>query len=152
LVGLNIGCGTLDALHKRPNLKHLADCVNLVNQHFSVQWVLTGAPNEQEVNEEFIKLYETLYPPTKKPMLNFAGRCSLSGLTGVIAACDVFISTDSGPYHMSVGLKCPTLAWFTYAEHSSYHEVEWCIRLIQPPRGEFLKAFEQLVAQKRTPL
>ena len=149
LVGLNIGCGTSDALHKRPDLQHLAECVNLVNQNYPAQWVLTGAPNELKVNEEFIKLYESLYPNAAQAMVNFAGRCSLSGLTGVICACDVFISTDSGPYHISVGLKCPTLVWFTYAERSSYHEVKWCVRLIQPQAAEFLKAFEQLTDRKK---
>ena len=56
----------------------------------------------------------------------------ITGLTGIIDAMDIFISTDSGPYHMAVALRKPTLVLFTYAEVTSFHEVGWCKRLIAP--------------------
>ena len=144
VIGLNIGCGTPDAMYKRPDLKTLANCVSKVNQYCNPVWVLTGAPNEKEVNQEFINIYKSLFGEGLK-VVDFAGRCTLSGLTGVINCCDIFISTDSGPYHMAVGLRRPTLVWFTYAEHSSFHDVSWCERLIQPNTQEFLNAFKKLL-------
>ena len=149
VIGLNIGCGTPDAMYKRPDLKVLADCIRRVNQHCISVWVLTGAPNEKEVNQEFINIYKSLYGEGLRA-LDFAGRCSLSGLTGVINTCDIFISTDSGPYHMAVGLGRPTLVWFTYAEHSSFHDVSWCERLIRPSAEEFVNAFNKLLNLPRS--
>ena len=76
--------------------------------------------------------------PSCAHILDFAGRTDLSGLTGVIDACNLFISTDSGPYHMAVALRRPTLVWFTYAEHTSFHDEVWCERLIDPTVEEFV--------------
>jgi hypothetical protein len=142
--GLNIGCGTADALYKRPDLERLVECVQELSEHYPVTWVLSGAPNEREINEAFIQLYRsrTRFSPL---MLDFAGQCSLSGLTGLINACDVFVSTDSGPYHMAVALKRPTLVWFTYAEHCSFHEHPWVRRLVEPSALEFKEAIEALL-------
>jgi ADP-heptose:LPS heptosyltransferase len=145
--GLNIGCGTADAMYKRPDLERLVQCVQRVSERYPVTWVLSGAPNEREINEAFIQLYRsrTQFAPL---MLDFAGQCSLSGLTGLINACDVFVSTDSGPYHMAVALKVPTLVWFTYAEHCSFHEHAWVRRLIDPSVLEFEEGFEALLTNK----
>ena len=150
IVGLNIGCGTPDAMYKRPDLRRLAQCMLSVASKYPHRLVLTGAPNEREINEEFMAVYDSLSSNRGSPlacshMINYAGCTDLSGLTGVIDACDVFITTDSGPYHMAVGLKRPTLVWFTYAEHTSFHDVDWCARVIDPQTEEFVSAFLRLL-------
>ncbi len=156
VIGLNIGCGTPDAVYKRPDLRQLAKGMLELASLYPHRLVLTGAPNERDINEEFIKVYEALaverqlnvapskvlIPNLSKHILDYAGRTDLSGLTGVIDACDIFISTDSGPYHMSVALRKPTLVWFTYSEHTSFHDVPWCKRLIDPNSDEFVKNFQ----------
>jgi hypothetical protein len=145
LVGLNIGCGTADAAYKRPEFAHLAQCIHALHCSRACRFVLTGAGNEAEINQAFISTYKSQYPEDRAYMLDFSGRSSLSGLTGVIDACELFISSDSGPYHMSVGLRRPTLVWFTYPEHTSFHEVPWCERVIQPSVQEFMQAVDKLV-------
>jgi ADP-heptose:LPS heptosyltransferase len=83
-------------------------------------------------------------------IVDAAGETTLSCSTGLIDACDVFVSTDSGPYHMSVALRKPTLVWFTYPEVTSFHKEAWCLRLIQPSVDEFVSAVSTLLAYDKT--
>jgi ADP-heptose:LPS heptosyltransferase len=136
VIGLNIGCGTPDAINRRPNLSHLAKCFHQLLQKHPAQLLLSGAPFEKEVNQEFIKLLNSI---SKQPVhiMDAAGQTSLSSSSGLIDACDVFISSDSGPYHMAVALRKPTLVLFNYTEGAAFHNEAWCRRLINPSADEF---------------
>ncbi|NBY62689.1 MAG: hypothetical protein EBQ70_00680 [Betaproteobacteria bacterium] len=73
-------------------------------------------------------------------------RANLIGeLTGLISLCDVFISSDSGPYHMAVALKKPTIAWFMYDEPAAYHRYDWCKYLVQPSAEQVAQAMHTLL-------
>jgi len=161
LWGLNIGCGTPDALAKRPRLKDLVQSVLALAQRYTFDLVLTGAPFEREINEEFIEaLKEQLNEqlnnqlnevktdldpsPVKPRLFNAAGTGSLSDLSGLISKCELFISTDSGPYHMAVALKVPTLVWFVIDQPASYHQVPWCERVVNPNVSVVLEAVKTL--------
>ena len=120
LLGLNIGCGTPDAVWKRPNLRLMARLTEELQRRHSFALVLTGAKYEQAVNKEFLSIYQP-----QGPVLDFAGRTTLLDLAGVIAACRLFISSDSGPYHMSVALRVPTLAVFNRSNPVHYHHHNW---------------------------
>jgi ADP-heptose:LPS heptosyltransferase len=135
MFGLNIGCGTPDALHKRPNLELLVDALGRIHEQRPFNLVLTGAAFEQDINQTFIAAYQKKWGYADH-IIDWAGRSTICGLTGVIDAVDVFISTDSGPYHMAVALGKPTLVLFTYAEITSYHDVPWCLRLVAPYEAE----------------
>jgi len=131
IIGLNIGCGTPDAMYKRPSLPHLANCFHQLLQKHPAQLVLSGAPFEKEVNQEFIGLLNAISKQAVH-IIDAAGQTSLSSSSGLIDACDVFISTDSGPYHMAVAMQKPTVAWFMLDEPTSYHYDAWCSCLIRP--------------------
>lgn len=118
IIGVNVGCGTPDAVSKRPNLNLLQELVSQVLQRHGAQVVLTGAKFERRVNAEFLNLF----PAGQRASLHdLAGQTNLLELCGVIRACALFISTDSGPYHMAVGLKVPTLAVFREKNPVHYH-------------------------------
>lgn len=144
ILGLNIGCGTPDAVVKRPDLGLLVSLVReLVNRH-GFRLMLTGARYEQEVNREFISLLKPA-----QPVLDLSGRTSMLELTGAIAACRLFISSDSGPYHMAVGLRVPTLAIFKWPNPEHYHAHPWvkCMVAPGPPSGPvLLEAAEELLS------
>ncbi len=143
VIGLNIGCGTPDAMVKRPDLNHLAHCFQQLLLRQPATILLSGAPFEKDVNHAFTALLKKLQPEVC--VVDAAGETTLSGSTGLIDACDVFISTDSGPYHMAVAMRKPTLVWFTYAEVTSFHDNEWCRRLIQPSAENFVTEVESLL-------
>ena len=86
------------------------------------------------------------HPPVHMPLLlNAAGTGSLRDLSGLITCCELFLSTDSGPYHMAVGLKVSTLVWFVIDQPASYHGVSWCERVVNPSVPEVLQAVERLI-------
>ena len=150
VIGLNIGCGTPDAMVKRPDLKHLAQCFSGLLAVHPANMVLSGAPFEKDVNQAFIGLLKEMHPQDLH-IVDAAGETTLSSSSGLIDACDVFVSTDSGPYHMAVALRKPTLVWFTYPEVTSFHNEAWCSRLIQPSTEEFVSTVSKLLGYDKTP-
>ena len=144
IIGLNIGCGTPDAINRRPNLSHLAKCFHQLLQKHPAQLLLSGAPFEKEVNQEFIKLFNSISKQAVH-IMDAAGQTSLSSSSGLIDACDVFISSDSGPYHMAVALRKPTLVLFNYSEGAAFHNEAWCSRLINPSEDEFVSEVASLL-------
>lgn len=119
-IGLNIGCGTQDAASKRPQLPLLVESLGRVAMRHPFQLLLTGAENERHINSEFRSHYASRWGTTTH-IWDLAGTCSLSSLTGIISLCSLFISSDSGPYHMSVALNVPTLAIFNFPSPAHYH-------------------------------
>ena len=131
VIGLNIGCGTSDAIPKRPPIAQVALALHLIASSQPSVIVLSGAGFEKVINQEFIDAFKAIHGEDT-PVIDCAGQSSLSGLTGLIDMCDLFISSDSGPYHMAVAMQKPTLAWFMLDEPTSYHYDAWCRYLIRP--------------------
>ena len=149
-LGVNLGCGTPDAVPKRPDLELLAALVGELHRRHGLAVLLTGAPNEQEINRA---LRQRLAPSL--PVLDCAGRTSLLELTGAIAACRLFVSSDSGPYHMAVALRVPTLAIFNFPNPQHYHHHPWIDCRVAPGAPslpELLAAAQRLLEVTPSPL
>ena len=124
MIGLNIGCGTADAAAKRPDLATLAQWLGRLAKSHPHRLLLTGAPFEAPVNTAFVHSYRRLWG-NGADILDLAGKTTLSTLTGAIAGCRLFISSDSGPYHMAVAMGVPTLALFNFPNSVHYHHHAW---------------------------
>jgi ADP-heptose:LPS heptosyltransferase len=122
LLGVNVGCGTSDAAGRRPNLELLSELVGALQKEHGMTALLAGAPFEKEINREFCAVHQKHSRPA---MLDLAGETSISSLTGLINACELFISGDTGPYHMAVAMHVPTLAIFTWPNPVAYHVHPW---------------------------
>ncbi len=144
ILGLNIGCGTPDAIHKRPDMMNLVECIGNAVKNYKHSLILSGAEFERDVNLEFISAYAARWGDTSH-IFNLAGETSMNTLSGLINVCQLFISTDSGPYHMAVAMKKPTIVWFTYEEVTSFHNYPWCRRVVQPTPDVFSKAVNRLL-------
>jgi ADP-heptose:LPS heptosyltransferase len=144
-VGLNIGCATFGASHKRMPLDQLATHFNAWMQIQPMEVMLTGAPNESEINEAFLQELVKLQMDVSH-CHNMAGLTDMQTLPALIEACDVFVTTDSGPYHMAVALKKPTLCWLMHDEKTSYHRHPWVRCLVQPDDVQFSTAVKQLTS------
>jgi ADP-heptose:LPS heptosyltransferase len=122
ILGVNIGCGTEGALCRRPDLGLLSRLVGHLQETFALTVVLVGASFERAVNREFVRLHRERYPYA---VHDLAGETSLPELVGLIRGCDLFISSDSGPYHIAVALKVPTLALFSANFRVAFHSDPW---------------------------
>jgi ADP-heptose:LPS heptosyltransferase len=151
ILGLNIGCGTPDAIHKRPNMRNLVDCIGHTVQNYQHFLILSGAEFEREVNLEFISAYAARWGDTSH-IFNLAGETTMNTLSGLINVCQLFISTDSGPYHMAVAMKKPTIVWFTYEEVTSFHDYPWCKRVVKPTPEQFAITTKELVEKFKLPV
>ena len=146
LVGLNIGCGTPGALDRRPNLPLLSELIAGLERDYGMRLVLAGAPFEREVNREFIALHRQR---SLEPVIDLAGETNISGLTGIISACRLFISSDSGPYHIAVALEVPTLTVLNYPNQEAVHQHSWVRTCVAPTLAEapaLRRAADELLA------
>ena len=147
IVTLNIGCGTADALNKRPVIAALAQCVASLYERQGFTLWLSGAGFERDINEEFAAALQNALSQKnlRCEIIDWAGQCTLSQLTGLLACSDLVISTDSGPYHMAVALNVPTLCWFNFETIPSLHHEENVRNLILPTPAEFTDAALELL-------
>jgi len=143
LLGLNLGCGTPDAVGKRPNLELLSDLVTELQRARGLPLVLTGAPFEQAINADFLRRHGDR---GGTPVIDLAGETSLLELTGAISACALFISSDSGPFHMAVALRVPTLAVFNWDNWTHFHHDPW-VRCCVAPTSDHLPALRAAAAE-----
>jgi heptosyltransferase-2 len=67
-----------------------------------------GSPDELDVCSAVQKQIE----PAGVPCRNFAGATSIAEFVELAAACDVFLTNDSGPMHIASALGVPTVAIF----------------------------------------
>jgi len=144
LLGVNLGCGTADAGDRRPDLDLVAQVIQTLHQRHGFRVVLTGAPFEREINRQ---LRQKL--PASLPVVDLAGRTSLLQSVGAIRACRLFLSSDSGPYHLSVAQRVPTLALFNYDHPVAYHPHDWVRCVVAPDAthaAEVVRAAESLLA------
>ena len=147
LVVLNIGCGTLDALPKRPNLDHLANCMLALFQQQPYQLHMSGAPFEKDINAEFSALLQSRLNANglNCTIVDWAGELTLEQVSGLLAQANLVVSTDSGPYHMAVALDVPTLCWFNFETPPSYHAHSNVECMILPSPEAFVSAALRLI-------
>ena len=145
LIGLNVGCGTAGAEDRRPDLTLLRTWMLRVQQDFRCAIVLTGAPFEREVNAELVQDYSS---PHGLPVVDTAGHTRLLELPGLIRACCMFVSGDTGPYHLAVALRVPTVVIFNRVFRPAEHFHPWVRTVIAPGVAE-LPRLEAAVAELR---
>jgi ADP-heptose:LPS heptosyltransferase len=145
-VTLNIGCGTLDALPKRPPMQQLIANMVALRQSMAFELHLSGATFEEDVNAQFAMGFTQRLAELGLPCLvkDWAGRSSLSELTGLLGASGLVISTDSGPYHMAVALGVPTVCWFNFETPASLHNQKGVRAVVTPTPQEFVAAAREV--------
>jgi len=82
--------------------------------------IIFGSKSETDISEEIIKHIETKYLKDYVPIidnkhskvLDLTGRTTLRELVSLISECDVFLTNDSGPLHISYAVGTPLVALF----------------------------------------
>ena len=145
-VVLNIGCGTQDALSKRPEMDAIVEAMFAFFRRQPFELHLSGASYEYQVNESFMRLFASRVAALKliPVMTNWAGQCKLDELAGLISKANIMVSSDSGPYHMAVALKVPTVCWFNFPTPASHHDHNDVAFLVNPSSITFADAAEKL--------
>ena len=79
--------------------------VDLLSQQFGAHILLTGGPDDVRLGGEIIENISS------KP-LNLVGKTNLWQLGALIKRCDLYITCDSGPMHISAAVGTPTISLF----------------------------------------
>ena len=69
------------------------------------QILLCGSPGDHRLAENFIH-------QAGIPVINAVGQTQLPEFAGLLSRCDVLLTGDTGPLHMAVALKIPTVSIF----------------------------------------
>jgi ADP-heptose:LPS heptosyltransferase len=148
LVMLNIGCGTEDAIPKRPALPALVACLVALYAQQPFALHLSGAEFEREINQAFVALFQAALAQRggQTEVVDWAGQLSLDELTSLLGQADLVVSSDSGPYHMAVALGVPTLCWFNFDTPPSCHPQPGVVALTLPDPDAFVRSALGLLA------
>ncbi|HEX6768726.1 MAG TPA: lipopolysaccharide heptosyltransferase II [Candidatus Binatia bacterium] len=90
---------------KRWRMEGFAEFIDLVKARIDCQVLLFGAPEDAE-------MVARLSERCDGAAVNLAGKFSLRELPAAIGRCQVFVTNDSGPMHIAVARKVPTVAIF----------------------------------------
>ena len=101
LIGLNPGAGTT---YRRWSKERLAEVGNWLQVEYNAQLCISGGPREANLPHELAALIngETTVITGTTPLQ----------LAAIIQKCNLFISNDTGPMHLSTAVKTPTIALF----------------------------------------
>jgi heptosyltransferase II len=90
---------------KRWWMEGFAEFIDLVNARLDCQVLLFGGPEDADI-------VARLSERCAGTAVNLAGKFSLRELPAAIGRCQVFVTNDSGPMHIAVARKVPTVAIF----------------------------------------
>ncbi len=109
LIAFQIGASTISRMWFKERWIELAK--KLLEIYPDIKIVLTGAPNEKYLTNEVEKGIND------KRVLNLAGKFSLGGAAALLSKVDLLIAPDTGPLHIAIALKTPTIGFFVVAHH-----------------------------------
>ena len=94
--------------------------VTFANQlfaHDDVRVVLIGAPNEVPLQDEFLQKLDSRFHDRVKPLI---GKTTLKGLIQEVKNMDLLVTSDTGPMHLAVAMRVPTVSMYVITSHYLY--------------------------------
>jgi ADP-heptose:LPS heptosyltransferase len=100
-----------------------------------VNIILFGGPGDEKIGKEIAKSITT-DPSQKLRIINLAGRLPLKKLPAALRGLDLFITNDTGPLHIAVALKTPTISLFvpTPVRHTGPYQDLEIHKVIRKPK------------------
>jgi len=112
-VGLFPGAGWK---HREWLPERFAAIGDLAYKSFGAQTLIFGGPNEGDLVDKVAGCMTSI--PIK-----LAGNLKIRQLAALIEKCDVFVTNDTGPMHISVAMKTPTVALFGPGNHIKFQPI-----------------------------
>ncbi|MBW1967352.1 MAG: glycosyltransferase family 9 protein [Deltaproteobacteria bacterium] len=100
-----------------------------------VNIILFGGPGDEKIGKKIAEGITTV--SNQKPrVINLAGRLPLKKLPAAIKGLDLFITNDTGPFHIAVALKIPTISLFvpTPVRHTGPYQDLEIHKVIRKPK------------------
>lgn len=115
VVGVNIHASDLAYVRRWPHENFKVIIERLAKHGYEV--LLTGAPDEALYAE---KLLQSLEPSARDMVHNICGKPTLEEFLGLLQRLPLFITNDSGPFHLAIIARCPTISFWGPSNPSRY--------------------------------
>jgi len=102
--------------HREWKPERFAAIGDLAYEHFGAQTLIFGGPNEKDLVDKVAGYM--MYPSVR-----LAGNLKIRQLAALIEKCDVFVTNDTGPMHIAVAMKTPTVALFGPGNHVKFQPI-----------------------------
>ncbi|MFQ6041051.1 MAG: glycosyltransferase family 9 protein [Candidatus Poribacteria bacterium] len=89
---------------------------DLAAEHFGAQVLIFGGAKEMDLVSKVVGYM-------KSDSIILAGHLKIRQLAALIEQCDVFVTNDTGPMHISVAMKTPTIALFGPGNHKKFQPI-----------------------------
>lgn len=113
LVGIHPGGNPRHYLSQRWQPERYAEVINVLSSKHSARILLTGSKTDRHILDKIMPLLKT-------PNLLLPENTSMKQLSAVIGRCNLFISNDTGPMHLAVAMKVPTIGIFGGGVYQAY--------------------------------
>ncbi len=91
-----------------------------------VNIILFGGPGDEKTGKEIVEGITT-GSGQKPKIINLAGHLLLKNLPAALRGLDLFITSDTGPFHVAVAVRTPTISLFvpsTVRHTGPYQDLE----------------------------
>lgn len=102
VIAFHVGASCLS---KRWPVKNFAQAADLISKKYKCDIAVVGGNDTESISKEMISYM-------KRTAIDLTGSLLLGEFTEFLSRCRLFISNDSGPVHISVAVKTPTIAIF----------------------------------------
>ncbi|MFK8258808.1 glycosyltransferase family 9 protein [Erwinia sp. AnSW2-5] len=106
-VGFQLGASSRIRCWPPEYYAQLAEC--LIANNPNVEIILIGSAEEVHLAESFMVNIDA---SATGNITSYVGRTTLPQLLGVIGSMDLLVTGDTGPFHLAIALKIPTLSLF----------------------------------------
>ncbi|PVZ83742.1 glycosyl transferase [Serratia sp. S1B] len=106
-VGFQLGASTLERCW--PPEYYAALAQKLLATDDRIEIVLIGSEQEIPLADALMQNVDTT---SAEKITSFVGKTTLPQLLGVIASMDLLVTGDTGPFHLAISLRVPTLSLF----------------------------------------
>jgi ADP-heptose:LPS heptosyltransferase len=110
IIGFQIGASTVSRMWFASKWIELGKKILLKYPNAII--VLTGAPNESHLTNEVSNGISN-----SSRVIDMAGKLPLGAAAALIGKFNLFITPDTGPLHIAIALKVPTIGFFVVANH-----------------------------------
>ena len=110
-IGFQIGASEMKRCWPLQRFVELAQL--LVRAYPQCQIIVLGGKKEALLEPQFLSLLPSEIRPN---IISMAGKTSLLGLLTVIDSLDVLVTGDTGPLHLAIAIKTPTVSLYADAE------------------------------------
>jgi ADP-heptose:LPS heptosyltransferase len=114
LVCVNVNTSVLGVEGRLP-LGHFRGLLARLAAETPVHLVFIGSKGEAPYVERAVAMFEGIAPLT-----NVAGRTTVAELLSLIKHADLLVTNDTGPLHLAVGLRTPSLSFFGPANPANF--------------------------------